>query len=52
MKPLKVAAPCMKEEFLSKTLRNALYELSEKITDEQVNKILNPVLEKIRGEMT
>jgi len=46
----KQATSISEEEYLGELLREALYELSEKITDEQANKILAPVLKKIRGE--
>jgi len=36
------------EELLTKCLKHAFHELSEEITDEQVNKILSPVLEKLK----
>ena len=52
MKEKKQATSILEEEYLSELFRDAFYELSEKITDEQANKILAPVLKKIRGEKT
>ena len=50
MRKKKQATAILEEEYLSELLREAFYELSEKTTDEQANKILAPVLNKIRGE--
>jgi len=46
----KHAPPNEEEELLKKYLEYAFNELLDELTDEQVNRVLNPVLEKIRGE--
>ena len=38
------------EEFLTKCLKHAFNELQEEIEEEQVRRIVDPVLEKIRGK--